>query len=157
MSEIWKKVPSFPGVLASSLGRILLPPVHYPMHNGGYRTIITEPQEGSIDTTKRRKFDGEGGYRIVMISVYDNKGKRKQIPKGVAPLVCEAFHGPRPDGYDCMHLDGDSLNNKANNLAWGTREENLNHEKFIGFCESRTGENHPVANAGGHLPWNKLK
>jgi hypothetical protein len=43
---------------------------------------------------------------------------------GVHLLVCEAFHGPRPPGHEVRHLDGDSLNNCADNLAFGTKQEN---------------------------------
>lgn len=39
-------------------------------------------------------------------------------------LVLEAFCGPRPEGMECRHLNGDPLDNRLENLAWGTREEN---------------------------------
>lgn len=42
----------------------------------------------------------------------------------VATIVCEAFHGPRPPGCEVAHLNGDSLDNRAENLAWKTRAEN---------------------------------
>lgn len=42
----------------------------------------------------------------------------------VASLVCAAFHGPRLSGLMVRHLDGNSLNDHADNLAWGTAAEN---------------------------------
>lgn len=39
-------------------------------------------------------------------------------------IVCEAFHGPRPDGLLVRHLNGDNTDNRAENLAWGTALEN---------------------------------
>lgn len=42
----------------------------------------------------------------------------------VATIVCETFHGPRPSGYEVSHLNGDSLDNRAENVAWKTRAEN---------------------------------
>jgi len=42
----------------------------------------------------------------------------------VSRLVALTFHGPCPEGMECRHLDGDKLNNKPSNLAWGTRSEN---------------------------------
>ena len=39
-------------------------------------------------------------------------------------LVCTAFHGPRPDGYECDHLNGNHLDWTADNLQWVTPEEN---------------------------------
>lgn len=39
--------------------------------------------------------------------------------------VCRAFHGPKPGPeYQVRHLDGDRNNNRADNLAWGTKAEN---------------------------------
>ncbi len=50
---------------------------------------------------------------------------RKLSVYGVHCLVAEAFIGPRPEGNDCRHLDGNPMNNKAVNLAWGTKQENM--------------------------------
>ena len=47
-------------------------------------------------------------------------------------LVAEAFHGPRPEGYDCRHLDGNPANNTASILAWGTRRENAQDQVRLG-------------------------
>lgn len=40
-------------------------------------------------------------------------------------LVAAAFIGPRPDGHDVCHNDGDRLNNAAANLRYDTRRGNL--------------------------------
>jgi hypothetical protein len=42
----------------------------------------------------------------------------------VHTLVLEAFVGPRPDGLEARHLDGNTDNNSLQNLKWGTRSEN---------------------------------
>ena len=55
-------------------------------------------------------------------------------------LVCEAFHGIAP--FDRAVV---LLNNRPENLRWGTQKENLNMPNFIKYCKSRTGENSPVA------------
>ncbi|BCI54967.1 hypothetical protein NIIDNTM18_42450 [Mycolicibacterium litorale] len=40
-------------------------------------------------------------------------------------LVCETFHGPKPArGMHVRHLNGNPLDNRAENLAWGTPSEN---------------------------------
>jgi hypothetical protein len=39
-------------------------------------------------------------------------------------LILLTFVGPRPEGYDVRHLDGDKDNNALANLTWGTRQEN---------------------------------
>lgn len=41
-------------------------------------------------------------------------------------LVCEAFHGPAPDGKpNALHNDGDSRNNHFTNLRWGSQKDNI--------------------------------
>ena len=40
-------------------------------------------------------------------------------------LVLEAFVGPRPQGMETRHLDGNPENNAITNLVWGTRKENV--------------------------------
>ncbi len=39
-------------------------------------------------------------------------------------LVLEVFGGPRPDGMQVCHNDGDKLNNFVSNLRWGTARDN---------------------------------
>lgn len=39
-------------------------------------------------------------------------------------LVALAFLGPRPDGTEIRHLDGDRANNNVENLAYGSKTEN---------------------------------
>ena len=39
-------------------------------------------------------------------------------------LVAEVFLGPRPQGLQIRHLDGNKQNNAAHNLAYGTAKEN---------------------------------
>ena len=40
-------------------------------------------------------------------------------------LVLLAFVGPRPDGYDVCHIDGNPENNTLENLRYDTRTENI--------------------------------
>jgi len=43
----------------------------------------------------------------------------------VAHLVLTAFVGPRPEGMECCHNDGDETNDHADNLRWDTHSANL--------------------------------
>jgi HNH endonuclease len=45
-------------------------------------------------------------------------------PEMVHGLVLEAFVGPRPDGMQCRHKNGIRHDNRVENLAWGTPQEN---------------------------------
>jgi len=38
-------------------------------------------------------------------------------------MVLEAFVGPRSEGQETRHLDGDITNNRLTNLVWGTRRD----------------------------------
>lgn len=39
--------------------------------------------------------------------------------------VLRAFRGPRPEGQQCRHLNGNMLDNNLTNLCWGTPAENV--------------------------------
>lgn len=60
------------------------------------------------------------GYR--MVRLYRDGGQWKQLR--ACRLVCEAFHGHAPDGYEVRHLNGQRSDDRADNLAWGTSAEN---------------------------------
>lgn len=67
------------------------------------------------------------GYSTAYLSSAHKRYSRK-----VHHLVLEAFHGPRPDGTECRHLDGNPRNNRAENLSWGTHQENVADRKRHG-------------------------
>ena len=39
-------------------------------------------------------------------------------------LVLETFHGPKPESKEGSHLNGNELDNRAENLCWETHQEN---------------------------------
>lgn len=53
--------------------------------------------------------------------------------------VLEAWVGPRPEGMECDHINGDSLDNRLENLEWVTHQENMRrrrelyHSRGLGF------------------------
>lgn len=62
-----------------------------------------------------------GGYG----QQYEMVSAGEQRKAYVHRLVCEAFYGSAPEGLlEVRHLDGDSLNNRPENLDWGTKEQN---------------------------------
>lgn len=76
------------------------------------------------------------------VTVSLNNGIKQRTGK-VHIMVCEAFHGPRPEGKQACHKDGDKLNNSKVNLRWGTQQENMNDRDRHG--NTRRGEEHPNA------------
>lgn len=58
----------------------------------------------------------------------------KQKTKKVSVIVLETFVGPRPDGYHCGHLNGNSKDDRLCNLKWITPSENAQHQKIHGTC-----------------------
>lgn len=60
------------------------------------------------------------GYPRVILT---RKGKPSS--RSVHSLVIEAFVGPRPEGMDVCHNDGNPLNSHVSNLRYGTRSENI--------------------------------
>lgn len=71
-----------------------------------------------------------------------------QIPKRMSAhvLVLEAFVGPRSDGQQCRHLNGERDDNRLSNLAWGTIRENTKDRTKHG---RQAAENH----YGAKLTW----
>jgi hypothetical protein len=67
------------------------------------------------------KADTHSKYLVVKLgSVYGQSSKTRYV----AHLVLEAFERPRPDGMECCHCDGNSLNNQFSNLRWDTPQKN---------------------------------
>ena len=57
-------------------------------------------------------------------------------------LILEAFVGPRPDGYESCHKNGNPLDNRLVNLYWGTKRDNGLDTRAHG---RKKGEKHPLA------------
>lgn len=102
--EEWRQIPDWPDYMVSSDGRV-----------ASVKRGVTRVLLGGKTST---------GYRNVLLY---KKGRRQTFR--VHALVAAAFHGPRPAGLEVRHLDGDQLNNAAANLAYGTREENIEDKR----------------------------
>ena len=68
-------------------------------------------------------------------------GAKKKVKTHHAVLM--AFRGPRPDGYQGAHLDGNPKNNRLENLEWVTPAENQSHRLEHGT--HNRGERHGMA------------
>ena len=112
--EEWREVPDYPGVWASSLGR-----VHRRSRNGlksaGQRSQLTFGAQVVRNAKSKRVYTS---FAVVWVGL-------GRLP--VSRVVCSAFHGPQPspEASYVLHLDDDPLNNRPENLSWGTQSENL--------------------------------
>lgn len=110
-TEVWKDIPGYEGKYqASNLGR--------------------------IRSLNRRVNIGHGATRLLQGRVLKPAGQKtdphlsvvlghRAAGSTVHSLVARTFHGPCPPGQEVRHLDGNPLNNRADNLAYGSRTENI--------------------------------
>lgn len=109
--EMWKNIPGYKKLYqASNLGKIKS------YKNGKILRPWTKNKTGHL-----------------CVDLYLNNKRRHLF---VHRLILETFIGPCPLGMECRHLDGNPLNNRLDNLCWGTRSENIKdsvlHGSFIG-------------------------
>jgi len=106
MEEVWKDIPGYEGIYqASNTGKIKsLPRMCGKFHKEPGRILIASEQNG---------------YPRVALCK-DGKGKNFKVHK----LVALTFLGPRPEGQEVMHLDGNKKNPELPNLRYGSRKCN---------------------------------
>lgn len=96
--EEWRDIPEYPGYAVSSEGQV----------------------RGS-DGERLKLWKSGVGYRSVGLRV---DGVR--AIEYVHRLVTRAFHGPPPPGRnDASHINGVRTDNRASNLLWESRTENI--------------------------------
>lgn len=112
MPEEWRPAPGLPGYEVSDCGRV--------------RSV---PREMVDATGRRRRFPGCIRKLRYLPNGYVQVGawvEGVQVYRYVHRLVCRAFHGPPPTPkHDAHHHNHDRRDNRAANLAWVTRRENI--------------------------------
>jgi hypothetical protein len=90
------------------------------------------------------------GYLLVVLC---KNGGNERV--SVHALVLEAFVGPRPAGMVTRHLNGDSQDNRLENLTYGTQRENLldrvRHGTDPNASKTHCPQKHPYS--GSNLGW----
>ena len=81
-----------------------------------YRDGRTTRQKGLL----LRIYTNPDGYRSIQLSRSGSLTRRS-----IYQLVAESFHGPRPTSTsEVQHLNGNSSDDRASNLRWGTKSDN---------------------------------
>jgi len=98
----------------------------------GYEGLYEVSSEGNVRRVPSVLRDGRKWKGRVLVQHIDKHGYANvtlsrdnvKVKLRVHVLVCEVFHGPRPEARFAAHNDGNSLHNWPDNLRWATREEN---------------------------------
>lgn len=77
---------------------------------------------------------GPKNYQHLSVMLRGDDGRYQRIP--VHHLVIVAFRGAAPSVpqgyYEVVHLDGDRMNNRADNLTWIRRSDNPKRVRALG-------------------------
>lgn len=95
-------IPNYPGYYADDQGRV------YSNRSGAMRELSQRIHKG---------------YYRVNLSVGERP--RKKYSEQVHKLVLITFVGEKEEGMMCRHLNGNALDNRLENLTWGTPKENV--------------------------------
>lgn len=102
----WKPVSTSPGYIVSCTG-----------------DIVNSSTDHQLKPTKLKN-----GY--CRVTLCDSEGQHQVL---VHKVVATEFV-PNPNGYlEINHIDGDKANNRASNLEWCDRSENMKHAYRIGL------------------------
>ena len=102
----------------------------------GGKIWTTRPRNGKAGDITVREVRGttdKNGYQVIGF-------KTKPAKRFVHQLVLETFVGPRKPGQGSRHLDGDSQNNRLENLEWSDQKTNM-RDKVAHGTDNR-GSNH---------------
>ena len=80
-----------------------------------------------------------GSYVGLQLKCNDGNRRHRYVHR----IVLESFIGSCPKGMECRHLDGNRLNNRLDNLQWGTKSENVKDKDRHGT--SSRGMRNPMA------------
>ena len=119
--EEWRDIEGFPFYQVSDLGRV---------RSFRPKTSSSSPRTVPIIL----KQQGKGKYRHVSLG---------RCTARVHRLVLAAFVGPCPEGEEACHRNGDSSDNRSDNLRWDTRRSN--HRDQYKHGTRIMGEKHPMS------------
>lgn len=131
-SETWKPVVGYEGAYeVSDLGNV--------------RSLARMDRRGRR-VKARTLASGIAGNGYLLVSLWrDGRGESRMVHQ----LVAAAFLGPRPEGMDICHADGNRTNPAAANLRYDTRAANLAdaraHGTLPGLLKTHCPRGHRLA------------
>ncbi|SIJ97169.1 NUMOD4 motif [Mycobacteroides abscessus subsp. abscessus] len=146
MNENWKPIPKWEGEYSvSDLGRIRSEAREVKRSDGKVQVV----PERILKTPRDSK-----GYRHTNL-YRNNKGTVCYVHRAVA----EAFIGPLPVAQVCRHLNGNPLDNRAQNLCYGTDSDNkrdsVAHGTHANAKKTHCPRGHEYAGENVHLYQNR--
>lgn len=130
--EVWKPIPGWEGLYEVCASRQEIRSVTRIIGHGRGRGFPRSQRGRVLTLTKMRN-----GYLAASLF---REGKAKWYYLHTA--VCEAAHGPKPNGEARVrHLNGDPLDNRPDNLRWGTQKENC--QDTVRHGRSTRGQSNP--------------
>ena len=115
IEEVWRDIPKYEDLYQVS-------------STGNVRSLARRATNGKVLAPQLNN----SGYLRVSLS---KQSRSKYLY--VHHLVATAFWGERPEGMDVNHIDGNKLNNAADNLEYCTRTENMEHARKLGLHDNR--------------------
>jgi len=127
--EYWAELKGWEGLhRISSFGRI----------SSLCKSVKNIPCSMKVEKILKPQLNKVTGYYSYVFSDWGRGGKDKM--KTIHRLVALHFI-PNPNNFsEVNHKDGDKTNNKADNLEWVTREQNIRHGFRNGLIKSLQGE-----------------
>lgn len=117
--EVWTAIPGYEGFYEiSNLDRVRSVARMVRVRGGGLRRSKAKIKKGFVTKGEYISYGlwKEGKERVLYLH----------------QLKLMAYVGPCPEGMECRHLDGNAKNNNLSNLAWGTRDDNVEDQKLHG-------------------------
>jgi len=101
----------------------------------GYEGLYEVSDAGDVRSLSRAVPNRYGTRRVQGRVLTASVGQRGRLSVNLSDgraemrlvhhLVLEAFVGPRPEGMECCHGDGNPGNNRLENLRWDTHTSNM--------------------------------
>ncbi len=112
--EVWLPVPDYDGLYSvSNLGRVRKE--EHTVYYGDHRDFRKEPQK-----IKKQQLSSNKKYLFTTLSK-----DKKTIHVGVHRIMAWAFFGEQKEGIEVRHKNGNSLDNRIENLCYGTKSDNM--------------------------------